>query len=47
MVSHHPLKFGAHGYCGSGDITPLLCDMILQHNVAKGPDNIMGRSPSK
>ena len=20
MVSHHPVKFGGHGHCGSGDV---------------------------
>ena len=26
MVSHHPAKFGAHGHCGSGDITFLMIE---------------------
>ena len=26
MVNHHPAKFGAHGHCGSGDITFLMIE---------------------
>ena len=35
MVSHHPAKFGGHGHFDSGNITVLVCHVILQGNVIK------------
>ena len=36
MVSHHPLKFGHHRHCGSGDIMVLVCHVTLQDRVTEG-----------
>ena len=44
-VSHHPVKFGGHWHCGSGDTMVLVCHVILQDHVTKGSNNYMGRSP--
>ena len=39
--SHQPAKFGGHWQCGSGDVMPLVCHLILQDHVTKGWRNFM------
>ena len=45
--SHHPAKFGVHRHCGSGDITILVCHVILQDHMIKESCDFRGRSPSR
>ena len=44
-LSHHPVKFGSYGYCGSEVIMVLVCHVIWQELVMKGSCDFMGRSP--
>ena len=46
-VSHHPTKCGGHGYCGSGDIKVLVCQVISQDHLMKLSCDFMDRSPSR
>ena len=39
MVSHHPVKFGGHRHCGSGDL------VVSQNEVMKESSYFMGKSP--
>ena len=43
--SHHPVKFGGHRYCGSGDIIVLACHVITQDHMIKQSCDLMGGSP--
>ena len=45
MVSQHPTKFGSHIHSGIGDVTFLVCHVILQDYVMKGSCDFMGGSP--
>ena len=36
IVKNHLVKFGSHSYCGSQDITYLICHATLQDYVVKG-----------
>ena len=44
MASHHPVKLGNQGHCGSEGITVLICHVILQDSVAQEPYDLFGRS---
>ena len=44
MISYHPAKYDGHEYCGSGDI--IVCHVILQDLMIKGPCDFIGESPS-
>ena len=43
-VNHHPVKFGCHRHCSSGDMMVLVCRVIQQDQVTKGSSNFMGRT---
>ena len=45
-MSQHPVNFGDHRRCGSGDTLILVCQVILKDCVIKGSLDFMGRSPS-
>ena len=45
LVSHTPAKFGSYRYCGSGDITFSVCQVISKGHATKTYCNIMERRP--
>ena len=34
MVRYHPVRFGGHGHCGSGDIMLLVVEIKFPHVLA-------------
>ena len=45
MTSKHPVKFCDHRHCSSGDITVLVCHVILYDHVTLLEGNSQGKSP--
>ena len=45
-MSDHYAKFCGHSYSGSGVIMILVCHVISQDHVIKGPCDFMGGRPS-
>ena len=36
-ISHYPAKFGGHRQCGSRDVIVVVCHVISQDHLVKGP----------
>ena len=41
---YHPVKFGGHRRCGSGDQNDLVCHVISQDHMIKGSCDFTGHS---
>ena len=46
VVFNHPVTFAGHSYCGSGDITYIICRVSLQDHAIKVLSDFMEGSSS-
>ena len=45
ILHNQPAKFGGHKFCGSEDISYLICHMSSQNYLIKGPHDFMDERP--